>query len=66
MTMYRALDIRPKDLPAGIYYLDYWVEDLFTYLMYVGRAGLNWDGEKISMLPDEQWEGVMTLDLPAE
>lgn len=66
MTMYRALDIRPKDLPAGIYYLDYWVEDLFTHLMYVGRAGLNWDGEKVSLLPGEEWEGTMTLKVPEE
>lgn len=66
MTMYRALEIKPKVLPAGTYYLDYWVEDMFTHQLHVGIAGLNWDGEKISMLPDEQWEGVMTLDLPAE
>ena len=39
---------------------------MFTHQLHVGIAGLNWDGEKISMLPDEQWEGVMTLDLPAE
>ena len=64
MTIYRALDIRPKDLPAGTYYLDYWVEDMFTHLMYVGRAGLNWDGTKVSLLPGEEWEGTITLAVP--
>lgn len=66
MTIYRALEIKPKVLPAGTYYLDYWVEDMFTHQFHVGSAGLNWDGGRISMLPDEQWEGVMTLDLPAK
>ena len=66
MTMYRALEIKPKVLPAGTYYLDYWVEDMFTHQFHVGRAGLNWDGEKISMLPDEKWEGIMPLDMTAE
>ena len=66
MTMYRALDIRPKDLPAGTYYLDYWVEDMFLHPMYVGRIGLNWDGRKVSLLPDEEWEGTMTLTVPEE
>ena len=64
MTIYRALDIRPKDLPAGTYYLDYWVEDMFTHLMYVGRAGLNWDGTKVSLLPGKEWEGTKTLAVP--
>ena len=63
MTMYRALEIKPKVLPAGTYYLDYWVEDMFSRQFHVGSAGLYWDGEKISMLPDEEWEGTMTLDM---
>ena len=66
MTMYRALDIRTKDLPAGTYYLDYWVEDMFTHHMHVGRVGLNWDGEHVSLLPGEEWEGTVTLTVAAE
>lgn len=46
MTMYRALRIKPKNLPAGTYYLDYWVEDMFTHIIYVDRVGVNWDGRK--------------------
>lgn len=66
MTMYRVLEIKQEKLPAGTYYLDYWVEDMFTHRMYVGRAGVNWDGEKVSLLPGGEWEGTMTLAAPVE
>lgn len=66
MTMYRALRIKPKNLPAGTYYLDYWVEDMFTHIIYVDRVGVNWDGEKVSLLPDEKWEGTETLNISEE
>ena len=66
MTMYRALEIKPENLPAGTYYLDYWVEDMFTHFMHVGMVGVNWDGEKVSLLPGDEWEGTVMLDVPAE
>ena len=66
MTMYRAPEIKPEDLSAGTYYLDYRVEDMFTHHMHVGRVGLNWDGETVSLLPGEEWKGTMTLTLAAE
>ena len=66
MTMYRALEIKPKSLEAGTYYLDYWVEDIFTHHMKAGRVGLEWDGEKLSLQEGEEWAGTMTLVVPAE
>ncbi len=56
MTIFRMLEIEPKRLPAGTYYLDYWVEDIFTRRLPIGRAEVIWDGEKCST-PAGTWQG---------
>ena len=63
MLMYRTLRISKKDLPAGTYYIDYRVEDIFRHNLEVGRASLEWDGEKIFLQPGTAWEGTMELTM---
>ena len=62
MTMYRALEIGEKPLEPGTYYLEYLVEDSFMRYLPVGRAEVQWDGEKVTV-PDGSWEGTLRLTL---
>ena len=61
MTMYRSLDITYKPLEAGVYYLDYWVEDIFMRHLPVGRAEVLWNGKTVDVSLRSKWNGGMKL-----
>lgn len=64
MPMYRSLEITAEPLPAGTYYIDYWVEDIFMRLLPVGRAELCLDGQTVSLTSPDDWQGSMIVTLP--
>ena len=64
MRMYRALDVAEMSLPAGTYYLEYEVDDMFTRPMLLERIQIYWDGQQISFPEDFSWEGEMELKIP--
>ena len=65
LTMYRQLEMAPKPLASGIYYIDFWVKDGFKRRLEVGRAEVYWDGETLTV-PEGAWQGEMTLTVPEE
>ena len=64
MTIFRSLEIKPKTLPPGTYYLEYTVTDVFMRKLSTDRAELYWDGETLTL--SAPWEGEAELTLPAE
>ena len=60
--MPRALLIKEQPLPAGTYYLEYEVDDMFIRPHVMERFEFHWDGEKV-ILPDGFiWEGKVQLN----
>lgn len=59
--LYKALDVTEAPLPAGIYYLEYEVDDLFMRSYPLERFEMKWDGEKITLPDDLAWEGSIVL-----
>lgn len=60
--MTRSLMITEKTLPAGTYYLEYEVDDIFTVPHVMERFEYYWDGEK-AIFPDGfVWEGNVPLN----
>lgn len=66
MTLLRTLEIEIKQLPAGTYRIDYWAEDSFTHHMEIGKAAVEWNGEEATLLPGEEWKGLVKLIVPDE
>ena len=58
MTMYRALRIEEIPLPAGTYYLEYEMKDIFMRSARFERIEIRWDGENISFPEGFAWEGT--------
>ena len=48
MTMYRSLDVEEKALPAGTYYLEFEIEDMFLRCTPLERIEMHWDGVKLT------------------
>ena len=65
MTLHRAYVIKGKPLPAGTYFLEYWVQDPFMRLLSAGDVEIEWDGETVS-LREGSWEGDVVLLPPTE
>ena len=63
LTMYRSLEMSAQPLPAGTYYFDFWIKDMFMRRLNVDRAEMYWDGEKVTV-PEGSWQGEMTLLAP--
>ncbi len=61
MNMYRSLEVGEIDLPAGAYYLEYEVMDMFQRPMKLDRVGLRWDGAAFALAEDADWEGTQRL-----
>lgn len=55
--MYRALDVQEITLPAGTYYLEYELDDLFLRKCRMERIEIHWDGENMTFPEDFAWEG---------
>ncbi len=61
LTMYRSLQVEETVLPAGTYYIEYVVHDIFMRPMPLQRVEVYWDGQKLSVTGDD-WKGQETLD----
>ena len=57
----RNLRIEPTTMPAGTYYLEYIIMDMFQRTMPMDRIEVNWDGEKLTMAEGAEWEGTVRL-----
>ena len=60
-TLYRSMRIESSVLPAGTYYLEYEVLDLFMRPIKVERIEFYWDGKNVSYPEDFTWKGMLTL-----
>ena len=62
LTMYRSLDVEEIALPAGTYYLEYEVEDVFMRLTTLERIEVHWDGAQMTF-PGAPWESDEWINL---
>lgn len=62
MTMYRGLSVEDKPLPAGTYYIEYIIYDVFMRSMPMKRVEVYWDGHQLT-IPRNDWSGQETLDI---
>ena len=60
-TLYRAMNMEPMILPAGTYYLQYEVNDVFMRPILLDRIEMYWDGKTLSFSRDFTWEGRLEL-----
>ena len=60
-TLYRALNIEAKTLPAGTYYLQYEVMDMFMRPIVMEPIEMYWDGKALSFPTGFTWEGTARL-----
>ena len=63
LTMYRALDVREIPLPAGTYYLEYEIADVFMRRTVLDRLEIQWDGENMTFPDADKWEDGKTINL---
>ena len=63
LTMYRALDVEEIPLPAGTYFLEYEIEDLFMRRTVLDRIEIEWDGENMTLPRADEWENDEWIDL---
>lgn len=57
----RYLDIREAVLPAGTYYIEYEVDDMFMRPCALERIEMHWDGKNYSFPDGFVWEGSTPL-----
>ena len=62
MKILRHLDVEETLLPAGTYYLEFELWDIFMRMMRLEKIPFTWDGREISIGDDFSWEGTV---LPA-
>ena len=55
--MYRALEVQEITLPAGTYYLEYELDDMFLRKCRLERIEIHWDGSSMTFPEDFAWEG---------
>ena len=60
--MPRALSIESRPLPSGTYYLQYVVEDMFMRRLPIQEVKVTWDGERMRLAEDAEWEGTIRLN----
>jgi hypothetical protein len=63
LTMYRSLKLEDIPLPAGKYYLQFVVYDLFMRPMELERIELDWDGEELYFSENMVWAGTEKLNV---
>ena len=61
LTMYRALDVEEIPLPAGTYFIEYEVDDMFERPFVLERIELHWDGETLTVPNADAWTGETLL-----
>ena len=52
-----------KLLPAGTYYLEYEIDDLFMRKTVLERIEIQWDGQSMTFPGAEQWNDEDWVDL---
>ena len=60
--MYRKLTVENAPLPAGTYYMEYVIYDVFMRPMKLRRVELYWDGQRMT-IPNNDWAGKETLSV---
>lgn len=60
-TMYRSLEIGKTELPAGTYYLEYIIVDMFQRWIPMERIEVRWDGTGLTMAEGTEWDGTVRL-----
>ena len=60
MTMYRALSVKERPLPAGTYYVEYELQDTFLRSTVTERFEFQWDGKQMTFPEGFVWEGEAT------
>ncbi len=61
-TLYRKLMVESAPLPAGTYFVEYTIYDVFMRPMKLQRVELQWDGQKMTAQNDT-WKGTETLSV---
>ncbi|MBR3334374.1 MAG: hypothetical protein IKG23_08810 [Clostridia bacterium] len=59
MTFYRSLIVEDFTLPAGTYYLEFELWDIFMRTMRTEKIPLYWNGEEMSFGDGFTWEGFI-------
>ena len=58
-TLFRALDIGEIPLPAGTYFIEYEIRDMFMRTAKLDRFGFRWDGHEATFPEGFTWEGTV-------
>ena len=61
LNLQRSLLIEEIPLPAGTYYLEYELVDMFMRSMRLEQIEIQWDGEKMTFPDDFVWEGTVDI-----
>ena len=55
LTMYRSLDVQEVPLPAGTYFLEYEIVDVFMHSTVLDRVEIQWDGNTMTFPGAGDW-----------
>ena len=61
LTMKRVPEISVLPLPAGTYYLEYEIGDIFGRSIVIDRIELHWDGQTVSYPEGFEWSGQLDM-----
>ena len=61
-TLYRKMMVVNEPLPAGTYYIEYTIYDVFMRPMKLQRVEMYWDGQRVTVKSDN-WKGEETLSV---
>lgn len=61
LTMKRIPEISVLPLPAGTYYLEYEIGDIFGRSIVIDRIELHWDGQTVSYPEGFEWSGQLDM-----
>ena len=65
-NLYRAMYLEDKPLPPGTYYMQYIVYDMFMRPMPMEWIKAEWDGERMFVKDNFDWEGTEELKIPED
>ena len=64
LKMYRTLEVTNEPLPAGTYYIEYVIYDMFMRPMFLDWARMDWDGQTATFPDADSWQGEVELKVP--
>ena len=62
LKMYRTLEVTNEPLPAGTYYIEYVIYDMFMRPMFLDWARMDWDGQTATFPDADSWQGEVCLN----